>query len=137
MGDRAYLVDTSAWIFSFKREEKGTRAPLLKDEIEKGNVATIEIIILELLTGAKNKEEFKKLKERLESLIVLEMTNTMWVKSYKNGFELKKRGITIPAIDIIIATLAKENNFILLHHDNHFELIKNVISINTLDYILY
>lgn len=136
MGDRVYLVDTSAWILSFKREEKGTRAQLLKDEIEKGNVATTKIIILELLTGAKNKEEFKKLKERLESLIVLEMTNTMWVKSYKNGFELKKRGITIPAIDIIIATLAKENNLILLHHDNHFELIKNVISINTLDYIL-
>jgi predicted nucleic acid-binding protein len=36
---------------------------------------------------------------------------------------IQRKGLTIPTLDLIIAALAIENKSLLLHHDEHYEMI--------------
>ena len=35
----------------------------------------------------------------------------------------RRKGLTIPTVDLIIAALAIENKSLLLHYDEHYEMI--------------
>jgi predicted nucleic acid-binding protein len=59
----------------------------------------------------------------LESLDILPITPVVWEQAYELGFSLRRQGLTIPTVDLIIAALALENRTFLLHHDEHFEMI--------------
>jgi len=81
------------------------------------------VIILELLQGCRTVAERDSLKIKLESLDILPITPPVWEQAYELGFTLRRKGLTIPTVDLIIAALALEENIFLLHHDQHFERI--------------
>jgi predicted nucleic acid-binding protein len=60
---------------------------------------------------------------KLESLDLLPITPVVWEQAYELGFSLRRKGLMIPTVDLIIAALALENRTLLLHHDEHFEMI--------------
>ena len=68
-------------------------------------------------------EERDSLKAKLESLDVLPITTPVWEKAYELGFTPRKKGVTLPTTDLIIAALAIEHGSLLLHQDEHFERI--------------
>jgi predicted nucleic acid-binding protein len=116
------FIDTSAWILAFKGAEE--RLSLLVDYLLKGNrVATSGIVTLELSYGIKSQKEFKELKEEMKSLIWLEITEKVWETAYSIAFQSRRKGITVPATDILISALVIENNCTLLHSDNHFNIL--------------
>jgi hypothetical protein len=117
------LVDTSAWIASFKKAGNHDLKEFLRQAIVAGHTATSPIILLELLQGCRTVEERDSLRIKLESLDLLPITAGVWEQAYELGFSLRRKGLTIPTVDLIIAALALENNTILLHHDDHFEMI--------------
>ncbi len=126
------LIDTSAWILALKPGE--SKAALEVDRIlseDKG--ATTGIIILELLSGTRTEKEYQELREDLEALYYLDTPKDLWLRASHSFFHLRRRGITIPATDIIIATLAKENDCVLLHADHHFELAINHMQFKTIN----
>jgi len=90
---------------------------------------TTKIVILEILRGAKSQKEYNQLYADFMALPILKLNNTIWEKSYKVGFKLRKMGINVPLADILIATIASDYNCSLLHRDKHFPLIKKVIDI--------
>ncbi len=122
------LVDTSAWITSFKKAGNHDLKEFLRQAIVSSHAATSPIIILELLQGCRSVEERDSLKIRLESLDLLPITSAVWEQAYELGFSLRRKGLTIPTVDLIIAALALENNTLLLHHDEHFEMIVSCFS---------
>ena len=61
MADKKFLVDTSAWILSFKTTGQEGLKTLLKEAIERDRVVTIPVIVLELLQGCKTQKEFDNL----------------------------------------------------------------------------
>ena len=117
------LIDTSAWIASFKKAGDHELKEFMKQATVSGLAATSPIIILELLQGCKTVKEHDSLKIQLESLDILQMTAAVWEKAYELGFVLRRKGLTIPTVDLIIAALAIENKTLLIHHDEHFEMI--------------
>ena len=117
------LVDTSAWIASFKKAGNHDLKEFLRQAIVAGHTATSPIILLELLQGCRTVEERDSLRIKLESLDLLPITPAVWDQAYELGFSLRRKGLTIPTVDLIIAALALENDTILLHHDGHFEMI--------------
>jgi len=119
------LVDTSAWIVSFKKAGDPRLREFLRQSIMGGLVATCPIIVLELLQGCRSGEERDALKVKLESLEVLAITPSVWEKAYELGFTLRRKGLTIPATDLIIAALAMEEKSLLLHQDEHYEKISS------------
>ena len=117
------LVDTSAWIFALRK------SPLLKLKnridhlLEKDDVFILGMIKLELLGGTKTKEEFTRLKSRLDALYEISTDAKLWESAYQLAFDLQRKGFTIPYTDILIASAAIEFKAILLHADLHFDLI--------------
>jgi predicted nucleic acid-binding protein len=117
------LIDTSAWIVSFKKTGNHELKEFMKQVIVSGLAVTSPVIILELLQGCRSVGERDALKIKLESLDLLFITSPVWEQAYELGFSLRRKGLTIPTVDLIIAALAIENKSLLLHHDEHYEMM--------------
>lgn len=135
MKDKKVLVDTSAWILSFKTTGHEGLKGFLKEAIDQDRVATTPLIILELLQGCKTQRDFDNLKMRLESLENCSLENLSWARVYSLGFSLRRKGLTVPTLDILIASLSMERGYTLLHHDYHFRSIAGHSELNAVDFI--
>ena len=118
------LVDTSAWIAAFRGECSAEMQEYIKRSIIDQRIVTCNIIILELLQGCTTKNERHNLQEELEAHRILPLTEAVWSLAYKMGFDLRRKGLTIPTVDSIIAALAMNSDCLLLHHDRHFSLMQ-------------
>ena len=49
------------------------------------------------------------------------------------GFELRRKGKTIPSTDLLIASISLYYDLDILHADNHFEIIKLYSNLKTTD----
>jgi len=117
------LIDTSAWIASFKKTGNDELKEFMRQAIVSDLAVTTPVIILELLQGCRSVGERDALKIKLESLDLLSITLSVWEQAYELGFSLRRKGLTIPTVDLIIAALAIEHKSLLLHHDEHYEMI--------------
>ena len=84
------------------------------------------IVLTEILQGAKIKTEFDDILESMLALPLLEANLTTWIEAGRISFALRKKGITIPTTDLIIASLSLENNCSILTLDPHFQKIPGV-----------
>ncbi len=117
------IIDTSAWIESFRPHcEKGL-SDLVKDLILKGQVLIPGIIKAELLRGTKNKKEYNRLSDLLKGLEYLSVSEEFWEKLSWFSFGLFRKGIVVPLVDTYIGLLCIENGAYILHRDKHFDLI--------------
>jgi|TARA_B100000315_G_scaffold237050_1_gene253460 hypothetical protein len=100
------------------------------DSLTSASVVTTNIIILELLQGCGNKKEYSLMQSCLESLGLLSANGKVWDIAKTAGYSLRKSGITVPTIDIIISSIVKVYGCTLLHHDKHFKLIAKKLDIS-------
>ena len=117
------LVDTSAWIFALRKNPFIKLKSRIDHLLEIDNVFTLDIIRLELLGGTKTKEEFDRLKNRLDALYEISTDAELWSSAAQLAFDLQRKGLTIPYTDILIANAAIQSKATLLHADSHFDLI--------------
>jgi len=135
MPTELFLIDTSAWIFALRKnfvvQIKERVDSLLKDDV----ILTTGLIKLELLGGTRTQKEFYRLKNRLAVLEEIEINTVLWESSFELAFTLRRKGITVPYTDIIIAACALNANAILVHADSHFDLISNHSSLRVESYV--
>ena len=117
------IIDTSAWIESFRPQSDKVFRDLVKDLILKGRVLIPGIIRTELMRGTKNKKEYNRLNKLLKGLDYLPVADDFWEKLSQFSYRLFRKGITIPLVDTYIALLCIENHVSILHRDKHFDLI--------------
>jgi predicted nucleic acid-binding protein len=129
------LIDTSAWLFALRKDF----LPEIKDRLDfllKENlVLTTDIIKLELLAGTRNKTEYDRLKKRLGALENIKTDDSLWDMACDIGFKLRREGVTIPYTDILIATCALSRGCIILHADNHFDLMADHINLKAESFV--
>ncbi|MBM3702999.1 MAG: PIN domain nuclease [Actinobacteria bacterium] len=129
------LVDTSAWIFALRKNPfmliKNRIDHLLKLDV----ISTIGMIRLEILGGAKTKDEFDRLKSRLESLYEISTDTKLWESASLLAFDLQRKGLTVPYTDILIASAAIKSKATLLHADEHFDLISEKTELKVESYV--
>ena len=115
------LVDTSVWIDYFNGKESRETNTLDAALID-GTVSIGDMILLEILQGFRNDNDYNKAKSTLASLEQYEMFgHNMVTKCAGNYRTLRKKGMTIrKTTDIIIATFCIENQFPLLFSDRDF-----------------
>lgn len=129
------LIDASAWIFALRKK------PLLslKDRVDHllgmDIVFTFGMIRLEILGGVKTRGEFDRLKNRLEALNEIPADAELWERASKLAFDLKRKGLTIPYTDILIASAAIKSKAILLHADSHFDIIVSHTELKVESYV--
>jgi len=126
------IVDTSAWIESFRPQSEKTFINLVKDLILKGRILIPGIIKTELLRGTKNKKEYNQLNDLLKGLEYLPVSDDFWEKLSLFSFRLFRKGVTVPLTDTYIALLGIENNASILHRDKHFDLIAEKVPLKIL-----
>ena len=126
------IIDTSAWIDSFRPRTNHDLSLLVKDLILHNRVLLPEIIKTELLRGAKTKREFNRLSELLKGITYLPVPDAFWEKLSEFSFQLFRKGITVPLTDSYIALLCLENKVSILHRDKHFDLISEKTSLKIL-----
>jgi predicted nucleic acid-binding protein len=117
------IIDTSAWIESFRPQSDRKFSNLVKDLILNGRVLIPGIVKTELLRGTKNKKEYNRLNELLKGLEYLPVPDEFWEKLSLFSFDLFRKGVTVPLVDTYIALLCIEKNALILHRDKHFDLI--------------
>jgi predicted nucleic acid-binding protein len=117
------IIDTSAWIESFRSQSDKAFICLVKDLILKGRVLVPGIIKTELLRGTKSKKEYNQLNDLLKGPEYLPVPEDFWEKLSWFSFRLFRKGVAVPLTDTYIALLGIENNASILHRDKHFDLI--------------
>ncbi|MCK5420332.1 MAG: PIN domain-containing protein [Desulfobacterales bacterium] len=119
------LVDTSSWIEYFNIPDSKS-GEIIENLLHDGRVVTAGIVLTELLQGAKVKEEFEAILENVVALPMLKTTTDTWIEAGRISFALRRKGITIPITDLIIAGLALQNECQILTLDPHFKKIPGV-----------
>lgn len=117
------LVDTSAWIGFFARTGYSELKARLKKLLDDDRVATAGPIAMELLQGCRSTEERAQLERQVRALHWLSTEDRHWFIAGETAFELRREGVTVSAIDALIATLAETYHCALLHLDDDFEQI--------------
>lgn len=119
------LVDTSIWIDYFRGGNDSIQMDFLIDE---NLLVTNDLILAELIPFLKAKNEKRIIVlfyniSRLELSINWNEIIDYQYKCLRNGLN----GIGIP--DLLIAQNAKQNNCKIYTLDTHFDLMKNILSL--------
>jgi predicted nucleic acid-binding protein len=129
------LIDTSAWLFALRKDY----VPEIRDRVDyllkENQIVTTGIVKLELLAGTKSKLEYTRLKNRFSSFESIETDNMLWEKTYEIGFTLRRKGVTIPFTDILIAACALSGECVLMHAHRHFEMAAKHFQLKTESYV--
>ena len=135
MTNNLFLVDTSAWLLALRKnflpKVKDRIDHLLKEDV----VITTGIVKLEILGGTKTEREFQRLKTRLDALDAVETDVELWDRAYGLAFKLRRKGVTLPYTDILIAACALNAKAIILHADAHFDLISKHLELKVESFV--
>jgi predicted nucleic acid-binding protein len=125
------LVDTSIWI-DFIRQKDNARTRTLRHELEgAAEIVTCPPILQEVLQGARNDADFKRLNKLFASVPMIDTSNGSRCAVAAAGLfaRCRWRGLTLrSAFGCTIAQIAIENDAILFHHDRDFLHIAQVTS---------
>lgn len=118
------LADTSAWAI---RERRSELREEFVDLLERGRIATCDMIKFELLWSVRNGDEFHARRADLDSLRDVPIGERVWRRALDVFEELAGRGPLhhrqVRAPDLLIAAAAELAELPLLHYDRHFEVI--------------
>lgn len=122
MNAKNVLIDTSAWIDYFRRDSK-INGKKIDELLSGGQVCLADIIIAELIQGAKSEKEISAIEEIEAALTVLKQSDETWKKAGLLSYNLKRKGTTVNLTDCYIAVIAATNQCELLTYDKHFKII--------------
>ena len=125
------LVDTSVWVELF-RDKKGRFVQAFRERIAGEIYVLCRFTQMELLQGARDEGEWRKLDEYLSSQYYLECSEETWKLAARIFYELRRKGITVNSpVDCCIAQIALESGAVLLHRDRDFEKIAVIRAVST------
>lgn len=118
------LIDTSAWIEFFRAEGNWYMKSRVAEYLSLGRAAYTCPVSFELFLGARP-SELADLREGLGFAQRIPMNPGHWDTAAVQGSKLRSHGLTFPATDLLIATIAVESGSPLLSCDKHFEQIRD------------
>jgi len=128
MSDGVVLVDTSAWIEFFRKDQTGS---VIAVEVERllceDLIVTTEPVLVELAAGVRSKKSLAQLREMFPSFHEARVTEQVWSAATENVYLLSSKGSTIPLADHLIAAVSMSYRIPLLHLDKHFGQIASVL----------
>ncbi len=116
------VVDTSVWIDYFKGIEN-RQTKLLEVSLEEQEIFIGDVVLLEILQGIKDENQFRKTKRIFGGMSQAQMLSPDSAVEYANFYRtLRGKGITIrKSNDVIIAGYCIINDLPLLQRDRDFE----------------
>ena len=120
------LIDTSVWIATY-RDRSGAVAIALRNLVGSAPIATTGFIRMEVLQGAADDNDWKRIATEMSALVYLPLKTDIWDNAARIYFDLRHVAITISStIDACIAQTALDHQVELLHFDRDFDHIHTV-----------
>lgn len=129
------LVDTSA-LLPFLAGGSTRASELLEEALSEGlEVALTPIVVQEVLQGARDEPEWKKLKSYLQTQPILVSPDPMTthIAAARIYYDCRRQGLTVRStLDCVVAQIAIEHGVPLLHDDRDYDAIARVRALKTL-----
>lgn len=116
------LIDTSAWIEFFRRAGDPTTKTRVATLIELSEAAFCGPVEFELLTGARRSER-RDIELALSYSHILDFPRACWQQAAEIEQKVRRRGVTVPRDDILVAAAAIHHGVPVYTTDPHFELL--------------
>lgn len=116
-----YVLDSSIWV-EIERENASV-LDRVQPLIDKNEVCLVDVIVAELLRGAKTPRDYKRLDQVFSDFLQLK---TEWSRVADLAFQVSRKGFHPPLVDLYIAQCVLENKKALITQDKHFRQIANV-----------
>ena len=121
------LVDTSSWIHLLRGDGDHAVRDRVEGALRAGEACWCPIIQLELWNGARGSREKRVLEDVARVLPSLPIDDAVWRDAYEIARRARRRGVTVPATDIVIAACAGRHGAVLESADADFELLQSVV----------
>jgi hypothetical protein len=125
--EAGFLVDTSTWVLALRKDGSPEAAAWLHEALAEEKVRMAPLVKVELLLGSRTKAHYDSLKKELDALPQLPPTDQIFERAAVMAFNLRRKGCTMPLIDVLIAACAVTYSCTLVHHDRHYELIREAL----------
>jgi len=126
------LVDSSAWIELLRDTGSPAHRTVSRLLHEDAPLAVTEIVVAEVLAGARNEMEHHRLRGQMLSFLMLSLNG---VAGFEQAARLtqacRARGVTPSLTDCLVAGPALLAGAAVLHADTHFEAIAAVTELET------
>lgn len=122
--DARVLVDTSAWVAYFAGDER--IVGVLNIPINDDRVVMCGQVKQELLQGTRDEKMFAKLERELSTWPYEAETAADFREAAHIYARSRRKGLTVPASDCLIAALAKRCDLLLCATDPHFKSIPDL-----------
>jgi predicted nucleic acid-binding protein len=117
-----FFVDTSIWIPYF-RDGGAEYGDFIDALIDENRVHINGIVLAELLTGARSSAEIDHLSLALAGLKFVPNDRDSFQSAGRNGYALKRKGISVPLSDVIISSDCIDHGLVLVESDKHYAAI--------------
>ena len=121
------LVDSSVWIDFFRGARDVVRR--VDAALDKDRIAVCGPVVAEVLSGARTRADFVRVKEALDGLALLPDPADPWPRVAETRFALARRGTQAALVDILIALTAADARHVLLTRDSDFRRIAEVVPV--------
>jgi predicted nucleic acid-binding protein len=132
---RGILLDTSTWICYLRPYRWDDLKLAVQQVLTVEQVYTCWMVMAELLIGARDERGFTQLFETLRALPEIPVTDRVWEAAARLGYTLRRRGVTIPLPDLLIAQAAITGDLTLWHVDDHFEHLRRHSPLQTQSFV--
>lgn len=122
------LADTSAWVWT--RAVGGEPRVAFDEDLVEGQIATCDMVRLELLYSARNATEFTSLRDELDALPNCPIGTEQWERALEvyeqlaHQGDLHHRAVRHP--DLLIAAAAEAAGIPVLHYDQDYDRIAGI-----------
>ena len=123
------VIDSSAWIFALRPRPHPVVLARVDDLLRVGNGATVPPVRVELLGGARTAQERDRLGLRLDALLTIPFVDADWETATDWSFDLRRQGVTVPTLDLLIAAPVARVGALLLHADAHFDMLASRVGL--------
>lgn len=123
------LADTSAWVWSRRRAYPQLRHAFDVALVD-GELATCDMVRLELLHSARNADDFADIREELSALPDCPVDKAQWDRALEVYAQLSRRGgahqRSVKHADLLIAAAAEAAGVAVLHYDEDYDRIAEI-----------
>lgn len=115
------LVDSNVFIDLLRLGRDS--AQVIGNWVGKRKLATCGVVRLEVLRGVHSPKRFASISAFMDTMVNVPTDQDLWTKATDLAWKLDRRGIVLPAADLVIAACALRIHAAVLTSDAHFQQI--------------
>lgn len=99
-------------------------------------VATMGMVRLELLGGARTQEQWQRLRDLLSALHYLPVEEEHWEEAARWAFQLRRQGVRAPFTNPLMGAALARHGAVLVHRDRHFDIMAMRLGLQVESYVV-